>query len=44
MEVGLEWWRLGRKDGGWVGRIEDRWEGWRLGGKEGGWVGRTEVG
>ena len=43
MEVGWELWKLGRKDGGWVGKMEVGWEGWRLGGKDGGWVGRMEV-
>ena len=44
MEVGAEGWRLGRKDGSWVGRGEVEWEGWKLGRKGGDWVGEMEVG
>ena len=31
---------MGRKGGGWVGRMEDGWEGWRFGRWDGGWVER----
>ena len=36
LEFGKERWSLGRKEGGWVRRMEVGLEGWR-------WVGRVEV-